>query len=383
MVGAAEAACADLGLGDAHALMRSVQGTAVLAVTSGAPFPAVTIMVPASPELDRLLDTVATKAGMPLAQARGQSVLLPLPAQVPITVQVRRTATHWVVSSDALLLDRLAADTPPTDGFDAKAKAALALGSPGEAQLLLWQDNAAVARLAQAGVAMVGAGRGGRRGDQAQVLQEVGRALGAAAPKLEPTVGALVVDGDGATLRGRNLVMQSLILGVGAGVALPGINQLRVSARRSASGDNERQLILACLVHANGNGGTWPLTLEELTKDFGKDMSEKVFRSPSAPGIAGAYLYVRPDPHAKATQPVIVEDPACNRGRGSMVGYGDGHVEFVRGTAAWDEARRLSQLPKAQDAGIAAEDWAPLNQRPAQRNAPAPAQEANPGKAEF
>ena len=384
-IAVAETACKDRGLGSPHALLRSIAGTAAIAVTSGSPFPGMTLMVPASPELDRLLDQLASESGFPLAQARGQALTIPLKIPVPITVQVRRTATHWVVSTDALLLERLAADAKPTDGFDAKAKIALALGGQGEARALLWQDNQAVARLAQAGVTLASVGqRRGRGGDQAQLMQEIARALGAAAPKLEATVGALVVDAEGATLRGRNLVMQTVIVAIGAGVALPKIVQMRAAALRTESGNNERLFSAYCLLYSNEHNWKWPLSLEALVKEPEYELPPTAFSSPSAPEVAGAYLYVRPGPMAGETQPVIVEDPACNHGSGSMVAYASGHVEFVRGTALWDEARRLSQLPKAKDAGIAADDWHLEPKRePAQNRGADLPPGPPPGKAEF
>src|SRR3954466_12035989 len=102
-----------------------------------------------------------------------------------------------------------------------------------------------------------------------------------------------------------------------------------MTARRNASGNNERQDVLACLVYANDHDAKWPATIEELATAKDIQLPKTVYSSPSAPELAAPYLYVRPTSDAPATQPVIVEDPACNRGRGSMVAYGDGHVDFV------------------------------------------------------
>jgi hypothetical protein len=66
-----------------------------------------------------------------------------------------------------------------------------------------------------------------------------------------------------------------------------------------------------------------------------------------------------------------------------MAAFADGHVEFLRGTKAWEEARRLSQLPKARDAGIDAGDWAPLGQEGAPPAAPPAPEPVNGGKTEF
>lgn len=89
------------------------------------------------------------------------------------------------------------------------------------------------------------------------------------------------------------------------------------------------------------------------------ELVDKIFQSPGHPEIKNPFLYIRPDPRAKATQPILVQDPACNRGKGSVVCYADGHIGFVKGVGLWAEAQRLAALPKAaiKEQGIETSDW--------------------------
>jgi prepilin-type processing-associated H-X9-DG protein len=377
----AENGFSTLGIGELPDALKSITGTVVVAITPGTPFPAATVMLPASPPLDRVVDAAAAEQGITLAAARDGAVVLPLPPRVPVTLQIRRSATHWVLSTDPAMMDRCVGD-PPTDGFDLAARLAPTGVAPAQARAFGWQDTRALALMTQQllGMAAMTAGRG-RGGDQRQqTIRNVGQVLAVLAPHLAPSVAGVTMDEHGVVVHGANAGEQALVAGIIAGAVLPGIAQARAAARRTSSGNNERQLVLACLVHANDNDGKWPVSLEEVAKE--EKIDPKIFTSPSAPDLAGAYLYVRPTPDAGAEQPAVVEDPACNRGRGSMVCFADGHVEYVPGTLAWDEARRLSQLPKVRDAGIAPGDWGPIRPQRAQ-----PAQQAPPaqpaGKADF
>jgi prepilin-type processing-associated H-X9-DG protein len=146
-------------------------------------------------------------------------------------------------------------------------------------------------------------------------------------------------------------------LSVAAGMALPAISMVRESARKANAASNMRQIVVAAIVYGSENDNRWPKDLATLKTWSDGELVDKLFQSPGHPEIAQPFLYVRPDPKAKAMQPVLVQDPACNRGRGSNVVYADGHAGFVKGVALWAEAQRLAALPKAAAEGIEMADW--------------------------
>jgi prepilin-type N-terminal cleavage/methylation domain-containing protein len=93
------------------------------------------------------------------------------------------------------------------------------------------------------------------------------------------------------------------IIAILAGMLLPAINMVREAARKSSCGNNQRQIVLAMLVYANDNDGSWPVrptgatggtynatpdahattiaSFEFLAAQTGKEMPNKVFMCPS------------------------------------------------------------------------------------------------------
>jgi prepilin-type processing-associated H-X9-DG protein len=142
-----------------------------------------------------------------------------------------------------------------------------------------------------------------------------------------------------------------------AGFALPAISMVRQQARQQQSGKNMNQLM----------GGTiaWEQEKDERVRDLKKmvkdqQMPEKLLRSPGDPERENAYLYVFPIADPFSSQPVIVEDPACWKGKGCMVCFGDGHVKWFKGESAariWAQALKLANSPQAKGAGVSLDDW--------------------------
>ena len=147
-----------------------------------------------------------------------------------------------------------------------------------------------------------------------------------------------------------------------AGMALPVIGEVRSLARRSQSGKNMSQIMGAMIAYSTVEEVAWPPSFEVLAKS--QSLPAALFRSPSNPDIANPYLFVRAIPDPPAAQPILIEDPLCNRGRGSMVCFGDAHVKWIKAPGAqrlWQEAQRLAALPKATMGGIELADWAAVN----------------------
>ena len=86
----------------ADQVVNGVKGTVLVAITTAAPFPAVTIAVPRSPALDQLIRTGVSLALHVDAPADGTSAQLPIP-NLPLPVTLVADAKYWVVTSDQTL----------------------------------------------------------------------------------------------------------------------------------------------------------------------------------------------------------------------------------------------------------------------------------------
>lgn len=364
-------------------LLTGLDGSVVFASTPGIPFPGMTLSVPARTATDALVTALCERlqpgSGAKLvAEARTQAVLLPLPPNVPLPVSLRRSATRWILSTDQLLIEALAVDAPAP--FPLATLWPQADGAVG----LAWGDTRVQV---QTLVGVLPMGMAAIREPEAKKWASlVQGVLVAALPHLPPSVLVMRSTTDGLRFDGQNgLVADVGPMAILAGMALPAISMVRDSARRANAGSNMRQIAMTMISYGVDNDGRWPESLEA-TKTYAEgDLVDKVFQSPGHPEIEHPFLYVRPVADAKSTQPVLIQDPACNRGKGSMVCYADGHVAYVKGATAlamWAEAKRLAVLPKAtlKDGGIEGSDWtttgdpAPADAAPGE---PAPA-EATP-----
>ena len=160
----------------------------------------------------------------------------------------------------------------------------------------------------------------------------------------------------------------ALLLGVGAGMAVPAIVRARGEARRVVSMNNMRQIQMASMVFLNDHAGLLPASLDVLVK--GKLLADgKILVAPNDPdppkgpgGLPCSYVYfldayprlkVRMDaiPNPART-PVLWERQAFGRGRrgGFMrrrnVAFADGHVETVFGDRFGELKREVDALLK-------------------------------------
>ncbi len=340
-------------------LLRGLNGTAYLAIINRAPFPGVTMALPASPSLDAVVNALGTKNGVDLSTATTDAVMIPLPqTPMPVSLMVRRTATHWVLSTDLQTLDAIGAGTP--GGF---ALATLGKSIPEAAkpvQVVVFQNTRELVQLALNFVPMA-AGQI-REPEQKAMLAQVQRALAAALPlvpsalMVSPVQRRLVLVGE----NGQLVAAPQVCL---AAVLLPAVDMVRTRARRTKSVSHMRQILITCVAWANDNDQAWPNDLPTLRKELGDELDEKVFNSPSNPRIADPYLYVRPVPNVTPPQPVLIEDPACNKNKGTNVCYADGHTEFIEGVRAlelWKKAQELAVSDAAKKDGVTGEAWGDL-----------------------
>lgn len=361
-----------IGLDD---LLAGFDGTVVIASTPGVPFPGMTLSVPANAATDALVSALFERlepgSGVRvLAQAKTQAIMIPLPPNIPLPVVVRRSATSWVVSTDQLLIDTLCADKPaPFPVEQVWPKSAGAVG-------LAWGDTRAQVQTL-IGVLPMAMARV-RDPEAKKWATLVQGALVAALPHLQPSVLVARNRPDGLHVAGENgLIADVMPVSVLAGMMLPAINLVRENAQRTKAASNMRGITVSAIAYTMDFDGRYPLNLAELQKWSDGDLTDEMLRCPGRPEIAQPFLYVRPVPSAKAMQPVIVQDPACNRGAGSLVCYADGHIAYIKGAEAqalWVEAKRLAILPQAalMNGGIKPSDWTTVPELKAKAPAASP-----------
>ncbi len=343
------------GLPSTADILGGLHGTMLLMVTPGTPFPTVTIALPRSPSTDALMQSIATQLGTDLSTAGDAAVPMPLPPGLPLPVMpvVRQGTTHWIVSTDQLLPDQMGAGTG--GGFDLKAAFADAGAAPVAG--LMTMDLPGIAKLIGAYLPLAMQDKR-QPAEQKQMLMSIRQGLAAAVPLL-PASRTVLLSGARTQIVGRNGSLS--MMPIAAGMLLPAITLAREQARRQNSGNQQRQLLLAAVVYSNENDAVWPETLESLIEYHNYELSDKNLVSPLDPTHPNPYLYVRPNPTAPAMQPVIIEDPATSKGKGSMVTFADGHFawfEKEKAARLWAEAQRLAGTPEAAGDGIRFADWA-------------------------
>ena len=347
-------------------VVTGLGGTWTIAISPGMPMPGYSVIGPRSPALDELLAVVAHKNDSELP-AVGNSVTL-MPQGSPLSLTLACTADQWLATSDPLFA---ATWIETTDGgwlASPLGKVASAKLASDGCVVLVGDTQAQIRSLAP----LVGMGLSSMPGVVVQPAEKQAAMTFLNRLATNVTPGWSVVRHQGATLvaTGEGVISTGgsvPVVAVLAGMALPAINMVREGARKANSGNNIRQIILGCNVWASDNDQRWPATLEQMRTDTGGDLPEKLMHSPADPTRVGAYLYIRPSTNGAAIQPAIVEDPACWKGKGCMVGFCDGHVAWIpkeRAKRVWAEAQRLAALPKAaiKEQGIEREDWAAVQE---------------------
>jgi hypothetical protein len=122
-------------------LVEGLRGSLLLAVTPGAPFPAVTVALPRSAALDQVLG-VMMKQLQVVAPTEGQAAMLPLPG-LPVPLQLAFDKTHWLLTSDPQLAESWLGGKPGGWADSAAGRAALAK-APKNASLIGASDTPAV-----------------------------------------------------------------------------------------------------------------------------------------------------------------------------------------------------------------------------------------------
>jgi|GEM_PF-4402576 len=349
--------CAEQGLPPFTDALFGMNGTAWLAILSGAPFPTVTIAIPGGTGVDDLVLALGQRAGVDLNEASTAAVLLPLPQGVPVTLMVRRSGSHWLLSTDMMGIEDFAAGNG--EAFDRSGIPALANGK--DAVAVTWSDNQLMFQTITGFMAMAQGAM--PRAEPAQKEQfaltlALMRDLGRVMPS---SLGVLTWDDKAVHGMGQNMVMNGgFWVGVGAGMALPAMMQVKNRARTVSSANNMKQILTGMIAWTIDHDGEFPPDFTALQTDL--DFPDSVFRSRLVPADFPLphYLYVRPGAEVASWQPVILEDPA-HTGNGTLqFAQADSAIRVLRGDAAqavWAEAQRLAVLPKAAKEGIDTADW--------------------------
>ncbi len=341
-------------------LVTGLGGTWILVLGQGMPMPTVTIFSPPSPVIDRFATTLLTKAGVELPKP-GVNALIPLPIPLPISLNLAHDARGWILTTDiagaAAQLTGSGWLTSPLGTIAGKKLTPTTCG-------LSVCDTVEQLRLISS---LMGMGLGASKDFSAKDKQAILAIPGQLAAKATPSWWTITDDG-------KQLHFSSEGLGIGftgsslpvlAGALLPMIGKIGSQAKRVNSGSNMRQLVISALVYGNDNDGKWPANLTTLQEQSGGALSDEVFRSPGDPTIKAPYCYIRPDERCGGLQPVIIEDPACWKGKGCNVVYGDSHMKWHDKAAAaklWTEAQRLAALPSAATTGITWNDWSAVHE---------------------
>ncbi len=354
-------------------LAHGWKGTLWFAISPGAPFPTVTVGFSGSAELDAMMIKLAEAGQVNLADARKEAVVLPTPPNFPVLIQVRRTATQWVMSTDQRVMDAIESGTAGGWSIANVPKGSAPVG-------LFMQDNKAVVRTMLGYLPMLAPLLAQVRGDGADSVKskisDVAKIMSALSVHLPASSGFVEQDVNGVTIRGNNVTVTVMQTAVVAGILLPAIGMARSMARRAQSGKILTNIYGAMIGWSVTNDRWPPPSFAELAK--AQSLPKALFSSPSNPSVVNPFLFVTPIKDPSSRQPVLLEDPACNKGTGINICFGDAHVQWIKAPAAqriWQEALRLAALPKAKNGGIELADWAKVEdlwQTPTEKTAPIP-----------
>jgi hypothetical protein len=286
----------------ADEVWAAVEGTVVVACLADGGW---LLSLPASTVLDEALAHVqgAGAGSADIALAREQPVAVAMPWLG--AAQVRRTAGRWLLARDPGILNTLAADAPPP----------WTAPWPGEGRPLL--------------VLRVGDGLDG-------AIPWLPAPLAGLMPVPGPAPLALALsqETDGLRIDARHgPLWRAAAALLTVGPRLPELAVAEAAVRRRLAEDQLRAMLAMGAFRAGQMDGLWPRDLADLLRG-------PVPGAPGRPDIAAPWAYVRPVDGADG-RPVLVQDPACTGGAGSLVGFRDGRIVYVEGRTAWEAAQRV------------------------------------------
>lgn len=184
-------------------------------------------------------------------------------------------------------------------------------------------------------------------------------ALAAAAAHLPPLSLAATQDEAGLTVNGRNSLGLALPILAALPAAGPALAEAYVRSATAEASQRIALLLARSKAFAAATSGHWPRDLTDL-RGWARELNDDKFAMAGRPDLKAPFCYVAPHINSPPDQPVIVQDPACNRGSGSLVGFVSGEVRFMPGVLYWREANRLGITSEARSEGVPPEAWATM-----------------------
>ncbi|MEK7411728.1 MAG: hypothetical protein AAB263_00255, partial [Planctomycetota bacterium] len=216
--------------GGLQQVIESIDGTIVVALTQGAPVPGMTIALPRAKAIDQLVGIGLAQAQVEMP-AEGQSAMMPLPPGVPVALSLLRDKTHWVLSTDPMLLATWPSGAPGGFADTAMAKT-LYTKAPANAYLLGASDTPTVIRTIQG---YVGMAMGMARDLSAQQKQAINAAMTKLASNAATGYLFATQDDKGGRLELRGLFGGAVFPAIIAAIAVPNLMESRVTANESAT----------------------------------------------------------------------------------------------------------------------------------------------------
>ncbi len=226
--------------GGLQQVIEGIDGTAVIALTQGAPIPGATIALPRSRQIDQMIAFALKQVGVD-APADGQSAMLPLPPGVPVALSLLRDKSHWVLSTDAMLLSSWPIGAPGGFADSAMAKTLYAK-APANAWVLGASDTPTVLRTIQG---FLGMALAANRGMPAQQKQAINAALTRLAGNAGTGYLFATQDAKGSQVELRGLLGGAFAPAMLAAVAVPTLMQNRISAYETAARSNLKTIYVS------------------------------------------------------------------------------------------------------------------------------------------
>ncbi len=233
-------------------IVRGFDGSSVMALSNAAPFPGLTLALPRSPALDRLVEGLIRMAKAQ-APAEGASTALALGIPVPLTVG--RGFKHWVASNDATMVASWL--KPQTGGWEVSpaGKAALA-AAPESTTALSGVDLGLIVRMATPWIGMGLAQLGERM--PAEDRQAITGFLADFGNEAGVERSVTWVEGDQHVSEYRGLMGGGLggiaAIAIVAGIAVPNLLESRVTANESAAAMSLKSGLFPAQVQFQGGG---------------------------------------------------------------------------------------------------------------------------------
>lgn len=356
--------CLRQGLPTFSDIIFSTSGTCWFAIMPSAPLPTYTVAVPRSEALDTCLAAFASRFRLSVDDMDRQAVALPLPNLLEFPLVIRRTASHWWISSDPLHVDQWAqgegfipADQDPRQTLENPTTAVawfitdptvvLTQGATYGALLPRWIDRQISPTDQQ------------RQRFAATVLTDYARSLLPAAAVIHSDDHGLEISGHQLS---PTLAAVSALVYTTLYPHLIAAEQLTLIQRSNA---NMEQLIAAMQETAAADQGLWPTDLPSWLSTQTPELQARAL-SPLIQDVTQSYLYIRPQPaaagDAQPVQPVLCEDPARTPEQEVLtlrLILSDGSLRTLTGDAAiltWRLAQQLA--PTAKGNGVKPAAWA-------------------------